>query len=91
MNGIDDLKLSPFLSPPLPPPRMANVGNCGPNSPMERDPLCLYASCKFDLVRLNDQSYEINDQTRTQVNDDLKCVAMHFTDMWELLWRIHHS
>jgi hypothetical protein len=47
---------------------------------MEWDPLCLYASCKFDLVCLNDQSYEINDQTRTQVNDDLKCVAIRFTD-----------
>jgi hypothetical protein len=55
---------------------MANVGNCDPHSPMERDPL--YASCKFDLVRLNYQSYEINDQTRTQVNDDLKCVANAF-------------
>jgi hypothetical protein len=40
--------------------------------------LCLYASGKFDLVCLNYQSYEINDQTTTQVIEDLKVCCYAF-------------
>jgi hypothetical protein len=43
--------------------------------------------CVSGVLELS--NYEINDQTRTQVNDDLKCVVMRFADMWELLWKIH--